>query len=266
MTANLSFGIKNPMTKGIETFYTDLHSAMYDLGEIDQAPFPTALEFREFIKRYYPQGMMGMACLDAGCGGTAVNTYSMAIAGSNSITAIDINQKSLDIASVALKKLGITRISFQFASLLSLPFSESQFDFIVCSGVIHHTPNPEHALRELFRVAKPGATVYCSVYCFEKSWIFWAVQLWRFLSWLIPFQLMYSLFKGNVTINNFVLDHMYVPILWVYREADFRLLLEQTGFQIQDSFCRAMDSLVGRSFLGRSLSGDGLLRVFICKK
>jgi hypothetical protein len=77
---------------------------------------------------------------------------------------------------------------------------------------------------------------------------------------------MHTLFKNNITINNFVIDHMYVPVLWIYREADFKAILEKGGFEIEQSFCSVMDSFYGHKFLGRSISGDGLLRVFVCKK
>lgn len=266
MTVNMSFKRANPMTKGIDTFYTDLHSAMYDLGDLDSAPFPTAKEFREFLKHRFPEGMNGLLCLDAGCGGTAINTRSMVVTGAHGVVAVDLNQKSLDLARKGLERYDMQKVSFKQASLLDLPFANDTFDMVVASGVVHHTPDPEKTLRELFRVAKPGATFYISVYCFERSWVFTAVKIWRLLAWILPFRMMHALFKSSVTVNNFVLDHMYVPLLWVYREANFVEMLKENGFAMVSTFRSVMDPWEGKNILGYPVSGDGLLRVFICEK
>jgi predicted RNA methylase len=72
--------------------------------EIEKAPFPTASEFKEFIRHNYPSGFSGFDCLDAGSGGTAINTYSMVELNANHVIAIDINQESLNMARAAIEK------------------------------------------------------------------------------------------------------------------------------------------------------------------
>src|SRR5215510_8586371 len=196
---------------GIDRFYTDLHAAMYDLADIDDAPFPTAKEFRGYLADQYSGGMHGLSCLDAGCGGTAVNTRSLAVARAGHVVAVDLNQRSLRLARASLARSTGAQPSIACGSLLDLPARTAAFDFIVCSGVVHHTPDPERAVRELRRVLKPQGRLYVSAYCFEEGLMFWMVRLWRLVARVVPFSLMHALFKRSATINNFVLDHMYVP-------------------------------------------------------
>jgi ubiquinone/menaquinone biosynthesis C-methylase UbiE len=266
MTIDLSFRRANPMTREMETFYSALHRAMYSLADLRAAPFPTAREFREFLARRFPDGLSDRRCLDAGCGGTAVNTHSLFRAGARRVTCLDLNRESLLRAREGLRAAGLAVTRVIQASLLDIPAQEAAFDLVVCSGVVHHTPDPARGLRELRRVLRPGGTAYVSVYCFEDSWSLSAVRVWRTLAWVFPFRLAHALFRHVAAVNNFVLDHMYVPILWVFRAVEFRRLLEDAGFRVEESFRSSMDSFGDRRVLGRSISGDGLLRVFVCTR
>lgn len=50
------------------------------------------------------------------------------------------------------------------ADLHSLPFRENQFDFVVCLGVLQHTPSPEAAMSKLITHLKPGGTLLIDHY------------------------------------------------------------------------------------------------------
>src|SRR5438094_6871566 len=264
MTVNLSFAEHQRPTRGIEHFYTDLHDAMCERGSFADAPFPSAQEFKRFLARAYPNGMSGLRCLDAGCGGTAINSRTLIDARAGRVLAVDLNHASLQLACQSLPRRG-NGLSIACGSVLHLPFPPASFDFIVCSGVVHHTPDPAQALRELRRVARPDARLYVSAYCFEGSVMLSVVRLWRLAARAVPFSLMHRLFRRSSVINDFVVDHMYVPNLWVYRTADFTILLERCGFVIEETFASVLDRLHGRKPGPWSLTGDGLLRVFLCR-
>jgi ubiquinone/menaquinone biosynthesis C-methylase UbiE len=264
MTVDLSFRGRQSASRRIEDFYTDLHGAMYDLAPLDDAPFPSAREFRQFLAETYPGGMRGLQCLDAGCGGTAINSRSLIAASAARVLAVDLNKASLALVRTSLAGRARGTLEMACASLLDLPFPAGAFDFAVCSGVVHHTPDPERALQELRRVMKPRARAYVSAYCFEGSVMHGVVRIWRAAAHVIPFALAHGLFKRSTVVNNFVLDHMYVPILWIYRAADFSAMLERSGFVVDRSAVSAVDSLHDRRIGPWSLTGDGLLRVFMC--
>lgn len=48
-------------------------------------------------------------------------------------------------------------------SLDSIPVEDCSYDFVLCTQVLEHVPDPVGVLRELLRVLKPGATIYLSV-------------------------------------------------------------------------------------------------------
>ncbi len=49
------------------------------------------------------------------------------------------------------------------ADICDLPFSEDEFDFIICNHVLEHIPDDTKALQELYRVLKPGGTAILQV-------------------------------------------------------------------------------------------------------
>lgn len=50
------------------------------------------------------------------------------------------------------------------ASILDLPFIEGSFDFVVCLGVIQHTPNPEETIKKLIGQLRKGGTLLIDHY------------------------------------------------------------------------------------------------------
>ncbi len=51
----------------------------------------------------------------------------------------------------------------QSADLLNLHFEESSFDWIICNHVLEHIPDDRLALKEIFRVLKPGGKALLQV-------------------------------------------------------------------------------------------------------
>ena len=53
----------------------------------------------------------------------------------------------------------------------NLPYEDNLFDMVYTFGAIHHTPNMEKAVDEIYRVLKPGGVVWCGVYN-KSSWFY----------------------------------------------------------------------------------------------
>ncbi len=51
---------------------------------------------------------------------------------------------------------GNGRWGISVADIYRLPFWDSSFDLVICSEVLEHIPDDRKAMRELFRVLKPG--------------------------------------------------------------------------------------------------------------
>jgi SAM-dependent methyltransferase len=57
------------------------------------------------------------------------------------------------------------------ASLYELPFADQSFDYLVCLGVIQHTPDVERAFKNMFRALKPGGKFCLDVYAAPVSYL-----------------------------------------------------------------------------------------------
>ena len=54
---------------------------------------------------------------------------------------------------------GDHEVTFREGDAMALPFDADSFDFVFTRFLLVHLPDPLVALREMFRVAKPGALV-----------------------------------------------------------------------------------------------------------
>ncbi|MGD0775192.1 MAG: class I SAM-dependent methyltransferase [Candidatus Solibacter sp.] len=200
----------------------------------DDALFRASVELFEkrwLANREPAEYFRGKRCLDAGCGG---GRYSMALAlmGAASVVGIDLGEDGLRDARLRQQRLGLTQVEFEQASVLNLPFPEGEFDFVCCSGVLHHTPGIERGLSELRRVLKPEGELYLLLY--GAGGLFWpSVLLLRPLAKLIGRE---TLEKAVVTAGlpanrrRSLLDDYFVPLLETYTRERVEFLLRSSGF------------------------------------
>jgi glycosyltransferase involved in cell wall biosynthesis/ubiquinone/menaquinone biosynthesis C-methylase UbiE len=94
------------------------------------------------------------------------------------VTDVDLSEGHLKLAQENFRLRGLTgRFVHHDAELL--PFDDNTFDLVYSNGVIHHTPNTSRAVREIFRVLKPGGRVIVMVYA-ENSLQYWRNVVWHF--------------------------------------------------------------------------------------
>jgi SAM-dependent methyltransferase len=92
----------------------------------------------------------GKRVLEIGCG-LGTDTINFARAGA-SITAIDLSERSLDLARTRAEVFGVAdRIRFLQADgeRLSSVVEPAPYDLVYSFGVIHHSPHPDRILREI---------------------------------------------------------------------------------------------------------------------
>ncbi len=70
----------------------------------------------------------------------------------------------IDMSPTNAEELRAEGFNVSCGDVLSLNLDSGISDFTICNGVIHHTPDPLQALRELARITKPGGRIYLSVY------------------------------------------------------------------------------------------------------
>jgi SAM-dependent methyltransferase len=142
----LAFEIPDP---GTEAFIRTFDRIRVDLEQ-------HALHLWEFDRH------AGHRVLDIGCGGPAFLVRRF-LEGGGKVTGLDVSGTSLSVAKAHLQ-IEDMHGSLCQGSAEELPFPGSWFDFVTSSGVLHHAPDTERALREVFRVLRPGGRTVISLY------------------------------------------------------------------------------------------------------
>jgi SAM-dependent methyltransferase len=98
----------------------------------------------------------------AGCGTnqaviTALKFPKAAVIGS------DLSVQSLELAAKSARELQLTNLEFRNESINQVDYVE-QFDYVICTGVIHHNAQPQAVLKKLTGALKPTGILELMVY------------------------------------------------------------------------------------------------------
>lgn len=99
--------------------------------------------------------------LDVGCGPGWI-TFNYAKSGSN-IFSIDITFQAVSIAKAYLNSAGL-KSNIVNADAENIPYKDITFDFVLCDGVLHHTPDTKKGICEIYRVLKADSDCAISLY------------------------------------------------------------------------------------------------------
>jgi SAM-dependent methyltransferase len=103
----------------------------------------------------------GCDVLDAGCGSgrtmDELRRYGR-------VSGFDLNPLAVEYAQAR------GHAEVRRARVEEIPWSDESFDLITCLDVIEHTPDDVASLRELRRVARPGATLLATVPAYQLLW------------------------------------------------------------------------------------------------
>lgn len=148
---NNSFLYSQELTEepGTKEFYEAINTLK--LNDVEKFSY----NFWEFDKH------QGEKVLDIGCGpGWLVRQFAENNA---DIYAVDIAEVAVGLTNKMLELYDL-KAKVQKGNAESLPFEDNYFDFISSSGVLHHSPNMQKAVDEVFRVLKPGKEARITIY------------------------------------------------------------------------------------------------------
>ena len=140
-----------------EPTFWDRVAWLYDLTQWSNKAAATAAAERTAER--IPAGARVLDCA-AGTG-----RFSLAAAKrAGSVLCTDLSPSMLDRARKKARRRGLTNVAFASRDLTALPDPDGAFDVVIAANVLHLLAEPEHAVRELWRVAAPGGTLILPTY------------------------------------------------------------------------------------------------------
>jgi SAM-dependent methyltransferase len=111
--------------------------------------------------------------------------------------AVDVNKENIGNAP---------NYQIAQASVYDIPYADNLFDYVVCLGVIQHTPDPEKTIKCLFEKVKPGGVLVIDHYIWRIGYYSTLTPIFRaILKEMKPE-------KSQRIVNNLV--DFFFPIHW----------------------------------------------------
>jgi ubiquinone/menaquinone biosynthesis C-methylase UbiE len=129
-------------------------------------------QYFDYLEHMPVTGQDGKVILDYGCG-----------PGHDLVGFVEYSKPlrliGMDVSAASLSEAG-NRLTLHGAqpelvcineNTARLPLADASIDYIHCSGVLHHVPDPVAVLREFRRVLRPGGQSRIMVYNYESVWL-----------------------------------------------------------------------------------------------
>ena len=142
-------------------------------------PFPPPLENLDPVRAQYQDPNAHLAeyhllwpnkeyradldILVAGCGTFQAAKFAFGHPAAR-VVGIDISPTSLEHTESLKQKYDLTNLETQALAVENAGELDQRFDFIVCTGVLHHLVDPDAGLRALRSALKPDGAMYLMVY------------------------------------------------------------------------------------------------------
>jgi demethylmenaquinone methyltransferase/2-methoxy-6-polyprenyl-1,4-benzoquinol methylase len=96
------------------------------------------------------------------CTGTADLALAVHVTTGSKVVGVDFSKDMLRIGKEKIEKAGLAEaISFKQASVMELPYEDNAFDAVTIGFGLRNTPDYQGAIKEFYRVVKPGGRFVC---------------------------------------------------------------------------------------------------------
>jgi very-short-patch-repair endonuclease/SAM-dependent methyltransferase len=151
--------------------------------------------------------------LVAGCGTSQAAIHALREPKAR-VTAIDISEMSLGHTRALQQKYALANLELHRLAIEEAAELGEVFDEIICTGVLHHLPDPDRGLKSLHAVLAPGGAMHVMVYAaYGRAGIYMMQEYSRLLG-IGPTEA--ELNDLGVTLGALAADH---PIAAVARRA-----------------------------------------------
>jgi ubiquinone/menaquinone biosynthesis C-methylase UbiE len=101
----------------------------------------------------------GVSVLDAGCGSGSMTRQIAAAESGATVVGIDLREPYLDFARRKAASENLTNVTFEKGDVRALPFADATFDIVWHKYLLQWVGDPQAAMAEFARVAKPGGLI-----------------------------------------------------------------------------------------------------------
>lgn len=184
-----------------------VNDAMAAFAEVDRQ-----LYRQDYMRQSFAEfdSARGKRVLEVGLG-VGSDLLSWARAGAE-VSGVDLTEASVRIVRRRLDAEGLSA-KVLVGDAENLPFEDAQFDLFYSWGVLHHTPDTEKALRQAWRVLKPGGSIKLMLYHYPS--------VFAYLVWFL-----YGPLRGSLSNpRQLVFDHVESPGTKSFTEDEIREMM-----------------------------------------
>ncbi len=152
--------------------YWESHPCDWEAQTTNKAAFGHLAAYRFKTHPYIPafadfESWRGCKVLEIGVGAGS-DFCRWAASGANAV-GVDLTERGVELTRANLQSRNL-KAEVRQADAESLPFEDNSFDLVYSFGVLHHTPNTQKAIDEVWRVLRPGGSVRIMLYQLP-SWV-----------------------------------------------------------------------------------------------
>jgi ubiquinone/menaquinone biosynthesis C-methylase UbiE len=148
--------------KEINRKFFDLWAVTYDWGISKPWLYSLQKKAVSYIKL-----KKDLHILDIGCGTGDSLVLLNKLNKNLHLYGLDISEKMLKRADKKLKEKAILKLG----DVEKLPFKDNLFDYVITTEAFHHFPNPDLALKDIFRVLKKNGKLILTDITFKSNFI-----------------------------------------------------------------------------------------------
>ncbi len=133
--------------------------------------------WHHFVKSKLTSGdIVDRKILEIGCGRGGFSKYLSAITPiAQQIVAADFSTSALVIAGAKYQNL---KIDWKQEDIMNISFQDNFFDTVISCETIEHVTNPNKAVKELYRVLKPGGKLFLTCPNYFNLFGIWCLYRW----------------------------------------------------------------------------------------
>lgn len=163
-----------------KNLYQDARLLRDDVGEkvsefYEDAPFPNYEENEtlhdivnkgknnSFLVKLKKEIGLGKCVIEVGCGTGQLSVF-FAHGTNNQCIGFDLTTASIKLGATFAANYNLNNLTFVNGSLFDTQFEDESFDFVWCSGVLHHTGDPKGGFEHLVTKVKKGGYIIIGLY------------------------------------------------------------------------------------------------------